>query len=294
MNRITLVSFFSVLLVGCASVDADQKKQWEDWKGSRVQELMSPDGFMNLAGLYWLKSGNQTVGSATESNIVMPDDWPAESGNLVMENDEIWFRNIHPEILIDSMYHENYQLFSSESGMKGEISYKTYLGYLIERAGNFAIRLKNLDHPNLKKNPKIEYFKFDSDWQINARFEPYLFPKTIQIENVLGHVFNQEIPGQLKFQINGQTYTLEPITDGDSWFIIFSDLTSAKETYGSGRYMYAKKSQNGEAVLLDFNQAYNPPCAFTPYATCLLPPPENFLPFEIKAGELDFHQDVKN
>jgi len=289
MNRKVTIILLSIVLTGCVTVDADQIKQWEDWKVARIQELMSPDGFMNLAGLYWLKSGLLTAGSLPESNIVMPDDWPPESGNLVMENDEVWFRNIHSEIMIDSVYQENYMLFSPKTGLKGKITYKTYIGYLIERAGSFAIRLKNLDHPNLKKYPDINYFEFNADLQIVARFEPYMFPKTIRIENVLGQVFDQEIPGHLKFEVNGKPYTLEPISEGNNWFIIFSDLTSAKETYGSGRYLYAKQTQNGEPVLLDFNQAFNPPCAFTPFATCFLPPPENFLSFRIEAGELDFH-----
>lgn len=122
---------------------------------------------------------------------------------------------------------------------------------------------------------------------MTADFEAYDTPKEIEIPNVLGGTFKMKSPGVLKFKLGGKNYSLEPVEEGDEYFIIFSDLTSRTTTYQPGRFLYSAKAENGK-VVLDFNQAYNPPCAFTEYATCPLPPAQNRLKTEIKAGEMRY------
>ncbi|HVE56713.1 MAG TPA: DUF1684 domain-containing protein, partial [Pyrinomonadaceae bacterium] len=126
----------------------------------------------------------------------------------------------------------------------------------------------------------------DKDYKIKAKFEAFDVPKEVLIPNVLGGNFKMKSPGILRFKLNGKKYALEPVLEegSDKLFIIFRDATSRAETYGAGRFLYAEKAENGK-VILDFNKAENPPCAFTSFATCPLPPPQNRLEVEIKAGE---------
>ncbi|MCP4459677.1 MAG: DUF1684 domain-containing protein [Cytophagales bacterium] len=182
-------------------------------------------------------------------------------------------------------------VFNQDSSTTKILEFDAYRWYIIERGNDIGIRLKNLEHPMLKSVIDIKYFDYNHEFSVKADFIPYSESKILKIVNVIGHEFELNINGQLRFEIAGSTYTLEPLDAGDEFFIIFSDGTSAIETYGSGRYLYATKAATGEKVDLNFNLAYNPPCAFTDYATCLIPPRENQLDLRIAAGEYDYHMD---
>ena len=148
------------------------------------------------------------------------------------------------------------------------------------------MRVKDKESPTLRAFHGIENFPADPKWRVEARFEPYDPPRPVRVPNILGTVDTESCPGALVFEIDGKSYRLDPVVErGETdLFVIFGDRTNGHGTYGAGRFLYAAAPVGGRTVL-DFNKAYNPPCVFTPYATCPLPPAENKLPIPIEAGE---------
>ena len=177
------------------------------------------------------------------------------------------------------------QLVSDEKGKPTEIRTGSQTFYLIKREERFGIRLKDSQSKARLAFKGQHWFPIDESYKVTARFEALPEPKELMVPNVLGGNFKMKSPGMLKFTLKGKECSLQPVEEDDGkLFIIFGDKSNLSETYKSGRFLYADKPVNGEAVL-DFNKAENPPCAFTPFATCPLPPPGNSLEVEIKAGE---------
>ncbi|MGC3982001.1 MAG: DUF1684 domain-containing protein [Steroidobacteraceae bacterium] len=159
--------------------------------------------------------------------------------------------------------------------------------HAIERGGKYGIRVRDIEHPARKQFAGLEYFPISMDWRIEARFEPYVPSKRINIINILGMTEAMESPGALVFNKEGHSWRLDAILESpsdDQLFVMLTDGSSGRESYGAGRYLYIPKPGN-EPIWLDFNKAYNPPCAFTEFATCPLPPKQNRLSLSIEAGE---------
>jgi hypothetical protein len=183
---------------------------------------------------------------------------------------------------------ESVTLVSDENGKPTEVRTGTQTFYLIKREERFGIRLKDSNSEARRNFKGLEWFPVDERYKVAARLEPFPEAKEIAVPNVLGGNFKMKSPGLLKFSVNGRECALQPVLEEDgSLFIIFGDGSNRTETYHSGRFLYADKPVHGE-VTLDFNKAENPPCAFTPYATCPLPPPGNKLDVEVKAGEKSY------
>ncbi|MDI6779627.1 MAG: DUF1684 domain-containing protein [Bacteroidota bacterium] len=157
--------------------------------------------------------------------------------------------------------------------------------YVIKRGEQIGVRVKDKDNPARLNFKGLEYFSIDPRWRIDAKFEPYNPPKIIPIVNVLNQVSNDTCPGAIAFEVEGKTYRLDALKEGTELFIIFHDETSGRETYGMGRYHYTDLPDSNNNVVIDFNKAYNPPCAFTVFATCPMPPEQNYLTLRIEAGE---------
>lgn len=156
---------------------------------------------------------------------------------------------------------------------------------IIERGKRIGVRIRNRNHPALHEFQGMRWFPILEEYRLVARWEAYQQPKTIPIVNVLGDVNQEKSPGRAWFKLNGTEYSLEPVASGRRLFFIFRDATGGKETYGAGRFLYTDMPKDG-TVIVDFNRAVNPPCAFTPYATCPLPPIQNRLAVRIEAGEM--------
>ncbi|MCU0326387.1 MAG: DUF1684 domain-containing protein, partial [Spirosomaceae bacterium] len=234
--------------------------------------------------------GVNTFGGNTENKIIFPkgtsDDF---LGEITLKNGEVYFKNtknvkiLHNNDLVNEIRIYPYR----ENGKPTILEHKTLRWFIIKRGDKFAIRLRDLESPILKNFTGIETFKIDSTYKIQAKFIP-TEGKKIAILDVTGQVSQQDSPGTLVFKLNGKEHRLDALSEGDELFIIFGDKTNKKETYGAGRFLYAQKPDNQGNVTLDFNKATNPPCAFTPYATCPLPPKQNQLSVEIKAGEKNY------
>jgi uncharacterized protein len=274
--------------VAAAESPADFPQIEKTWRESREKRLKSPNGWLTLVGLSWLSTGENTVGSDPASAVVLPEKTPKRAGVLVLAGGRVTLKPAPGSGITIEGKPAGEQVLGDDMAehtdvMKiGEVSF-----YVIRRGERFGVRVKDPDGPARTQFKGVEYFPPDPKWRVEATFVPYDVPHQIQIPNVLGETETMDAPGLVKFTVDGKTYTLAPVIDDPKepslWFI-FKDQTSAKETYGGGRFLYAEMPKDGKTIV-DFNQAYNPPCAFTPYATCPLPPKDNWLPLRVEAGE---------
>ncbi|MEY2565182.1 MAG: uncharacterized protein QOH88_3375 [Verrucomicrobiota bacterium] len=285
------VCFFltlAVLAVTAARAQTDYVKTVEQWRVDHENNLKKETGWLTVAGLFWLKEGMNTVGAGSKFDVRLTDNYKAGKFG------EIDFKNGVAVLKVESgtdaqidgkSISTNIQLIADEKGKPTEIRTGSQTFYLIKREERFGIRLKDSQSKARLEFKGEHWFAVDESYKVPARLEAFPEPKEVMIPNVLGGSFRMKSPGLLKFTLKGKEYSLQPVTEEDgTLFIIFSDKSSDTETYKAGRFLYADKPGSGD-VMLDFNKAENPPCAFTPFATCPLPPPQNKLEVEIKAGE---------
>ncbi len=259
----------------------------DQWKKERMLELKSEQGWLNLAGLFWIKEGKQYFGGTATDDIRFPiPSFPARvgyyerKGNVVKQ---VLEKNI--AILTNGVAQKEMLVFQPDSIQPIQMSFAHYRWTLLQRDELIGIRFRDLQHPAIKALQSIPCFPIDTAFRVQAKLIPSLLPKKIPVANVLGQITQQLSPGKLVFSIQGQTFNLDALQEGNKLFIVFGDQTSGRSTYASGRYLYAAMPDENGITILDFNKAFNPPCVFTSYATCLLPPAQNILPVTIEAGE---------
>jgi uncharacterized protein (DUF1684 family) len=270
-----------------ARAQTDYVKAVEKWRSDEEADLKKETGWLTLAGLFWLKDGINTVGAGPDFDIRLTDNF--KKGKF----GEIDFKDGRAALKVESGVEaqsdgksiSTLDLVSDEKGKPTEIRTGSQTFYLIRREDRFGIRLKDSKSKARLAFKGQHWFPVDENYKVTARFEAWPEPKEVMVPNVLGGHFKMKSPGDLKFALKGKEYSLQPVEEEDgTLFIIFGDKSNLRETYKSGRFLHADKAVNGEAVL-DFNKAENPPCAFTSFATCPLPPSQNKLDVEIKAGE---------
>ena len=252
------------------------------WKQERNQELRTE--WLPLAGLFWLKEGESTFGSAPDNQVVLPKG-PAHAGVFAMkEGGKVGVvLNAGVKATVTGKPVHQTPLQTVPPGPQTILAMGDLRMFAIVRGARVGIRLLDLDSPAIQKFKGIETFPVDPAWRITADWVPSP-GKKIPIINVLNDVTQTDSPGLARFQVGGQTVTLRAVEDDNELFFIFADATSGKTTYGAGRYLYTALPKDGK-VVLDFNKAHTPPCGYTPYATCPLPPAENKLKVAINAGE---------
>jgi uncharacterized protein len=268
--------------------EASYNSQIIKWRSDRIARLKSDDGWLSLVGLYWLKNGENRFGSDPSNEIVISgENVPKHAGSFWLENQSVRLE-VHPGVEISSEGKAVTSMALQSDGDKKPtvLSLGSLNFFVIKRVNRFGIRLKDKESLAIKQFAGLDYFPVNRGWRVQAKFEKYSPPKSIPIINVLAMLENQDSPGAIVFQRDGKTYRLDAIQEEPhELFIIFADSTSGKETYGAGRYLYTDMPDTRGNVIIDFNKAYNPPCAFTNYATCPLPPPQNRLQLRIEAGE---------
>jgi len=266
------------------------KAELDQWHEKRIEYLKSPDGWLNLAGLFWLKDGVSTFGGDDSNDIVFPKDKiPGKAGLFLLQNGIVTMTTL-PEVDIFSGAQQvkTGVVFHPDSTRQPKLSHGTLQWFIIKRDNQFGIRLRDLKSTTVEEFQGIENYEVDPEFRTEAILEISSQPKKIDITNVLGQTTAQDSPGSLVFTIKGKEYRLDPLVEGDELFVIFGDPTNEHDTYPSGRYLYANTPGPDGKTILDFNKAFNPPCAFTPFATCPLPPSQNVLPVAITAGEKNF------
>lgn len=282
-----------VCWLGCEKTGETNQEyvdQINQWHQKRVERLTSPDGWMSLAGLYWLQEGENTFGADSTNDIIFPKKAPDFIGSFILKDG-----NITAKILPDAkIMHgdtpvKEIEMKTDTDGEPTTLSYGTLNWYVIKRSNDFAIRLKDSDNANIKSFHGIKRYPVDPDWRLEATFEKYDPQKSISVPTILGTIDEEPCPGALAFKIRNKKYRLDVLSEGDQFFVIFGDETNKDETYQPGRYVYVDKPGSNGKTTIDFNKAYNPPCAFTDYATCPFPPEQNILPIKITAGEKRYH-----
>lgn len=261
----------------------------ETWRVNRLERLKSREGWLNLAGLYWLKEGMNTVGSDTSNTIVFPPKAPAFIGTIELRGDSVYLRSVSEPVLIDSLPAVDMILKDDASGKPDVMMLNSMAWHIIKREKQYGIRLRDYTSPMIDSLASIPYFDINEDLRIVAEFRPYKQPEKQLVPTVIGVDEETLIPGELEFRIRGKKLILYPSQAEDGFFIVFGDQTNGKETYAAGRFLYTAAPDTNNRVIIDFNKSYNPPCAFTPFATCPLPLRRNILPVQIEAGEKAVH-----
>jgi uncharacterized protein len=276
-----------LVLLTSARAQTEYVKTIEKWRSDHEADLKKETGWLTVAGLFWLKEGINTIGAGPEFDVRLTSNFKqGKFGEIDFENGVALLKiEGGVEAQCDGKNISTVNLVSDEKGKPTEIRTGSQTFYLIKREDRFGIRLKDSQSKVRLAFKGQHWFPTDESYKVRARFEAWPEPKEVMIPNVLGGHFKMKSPGFLKFALKGKECSLQPVMEEDEkLFIIFRDESNESETYSAGRFLYAEKPVNGE-VELDFNKAENPPCAFTPFATCPLPPPQNNLDLEIKAGE---------
>jgi uncharacterized protein len=257
------------------------------WRQKRKDRLLSREGWLSLAGLYWLTEGDNRFGSDDDNHVVFPKKAPLSIGVLQRKGREVRVK-VNPGLTVTYMGRAvtAMELLSDKTGSPTTLELGTLSFFVIERGDKLGVRLRDSDSDAKKTFHDIPTYPIKSEYKLQARFEPYTPVREIAVPTVLGTIEPSPSPGALAFDWQGKTYRLDAVLEEGSseLFVIFADATNGEETYGPGRFLYAPMAKDG-VTTLDFNKAYNPPCAFTPFATCPLPPPQNRLPIRVEAGE---------
>jgi uncharacterized protein (DUF1684 family) len=259
------------------------------WRSERAESLTRDDGWLTLTGLFWLKEGDNTFGRAPGNSLVLDNAALADSaGSFVLSAHQVRFRaRPGAGVTRDGQPVTELDLAPDTSGHPTVLESGALRFYVIERAGNLGVRVRDLDNPHRTGFRGLEYFPVSTDWVVDARFERYQPTHQIRIVNILGMELEMESPGAVVFTRDGREWRLDTVLEepGDQeLFIMFADGTSGHETYGAGRFLYIPVP-SGATVPVDFNKAYNPPCALNEFATCPLPPWQNRLKLAVTAGE---------
>lgn len=265
----------------------DFAAQIEAARAQRVERLTRPDGWLTLVGLHFLPLGDSPVGRAPDNRVVLAAG-PAHLGTITLTPEGRVMFAPAPGVAaqIDGQPARPGELRPAAGDVppmvltSGTVSLVT-----IERGGRKALRVKDSAAERRLHFPGLDYFPVDPGWRIEAQWVPFEPPREVSITNIIGNVSRERVPGKAVFQRDGRTYELWPLVEdpGDPLFFVFSDATGGSESHPM-RFLDAAPPKNGR-VVLDFNLATNPPCAFTPFATCPLPPPPNRLPLAVPAGE---------
>ena len=282
IRSIVFVSLVSIALPIAAGQDGSSLASITRWRASHEAALRADEGWLTVVGLAWLKAGPNRAGTGPDAAVRLPAGAPRSVGVFGLGGDQVTF-----EPAAGASVAVNGKPASSSQRLRPDIDTITSGGltlFIIERAGRYGVRIKDRDSEARRAFGGETWYPVREAWRVVARFEPYHPPKVIQVLNVLGQTDPQPSPGAALFTLDGKQYRLDPISEGGQLFFIFKDATTGATTYPSGRFLYASPPVNGQ-VILDFNKAENPPCAFTDFATCPLPPRQNQLTTSVDAGE---------
>jgi uncharacterized protein len=284
---------FAILAAGCGErgerPDSEAAQQVAAWHAERLERLQAEDGWLTLIGLFPLTEGEHTLGAAEGVDLLLAADAPPVIGTLTVQPQGVSFApaaGVSVTSAGEPLQPLPHDLSSDRDGAPTVLEVGTVRFHVIERGDRLFLRVKDSQSAVRRGFTGIERFAHDPSWRVVARLETGDWPRTVPIPDVLGRLEEQPCPGLLVFERDGFVHRLIPIGEaGQPLFIIFSDWTTGESTYGGGRYLYADPPGPDGTVVLDFNRAFNPPCVFTPYATCPLPPAENLVQAAVTAGE---------
>lgn len=290
MRQYFVVLFVAGTLAGCSAdgVDAEQyEADLDAWREARLANLKGPGGYLNLAGLYWLEPGSVTMGSAEDSDIRLPAKAAAQVGQLQVSDAGVLFSAAPgADVRYEEIPVRTLLISDDTTENPVTLTHDSLAWSVIRRENRFALRLRDYEHPAIAAFPPIEYFPIDLELRVPATLKLFDEPKILSVDTVIeGLGWQPESPGIVEFEIGGKRLQLEAYAAGEELFFVFGDTTSGRETYPAGRFLYARRPDDGGTTVLDFNRAYNPPCAFNDFATCPVASPQNRLSVAVRAGE---------
>lgn len=290
-NILSLVSLMLMMMSFSLSqnTNASHQKYMEEINAfhlKRIENLKKENGWLNLAGLFSLQEGKNSFGSNKKNNLIFPKGkCPEFIGNITLKNNIVTIEIKKGIVVWNNDKKVTKQIiYNNEEENPIILKYKSLRWFVIKRGNDFYIRLRDLESENLQSFHDINTYPIDEQWKVQAILDTTTKNK-IEVTDVLGHTNIEESAGTLVFTIDGKEYKLDALDEGETLFVIFADKTNETETYYTGRFLNVKKADENGKVYLDFNKAINPPCAFTDFATCPLPPKQNMLPISITAGE---------
>ena len=253
----------------------------------RVKALTEQNGWLNLAGLYWLKPGDNTFGSAANNTLVFKHkNMPALLGKFKVVGSRVSFEFDKAVTKFPNDYSEELVLFDLSNKTDTSIYFKQFVWSVIIREDKIGVRFRDLKNPALAAFKGNKRFAIHEKWNLPAKLLPPN-PSGLFITNVLGQTTAQDYAGKISFEYQGKNYVLDAISEGPGdLFVVFGDATNGNNTYQTGRFIYVPRPDSNGNTFIDFNKAFNPPCAYTPFATCPIPPKQNILPFKVTSGEL--------
>lgn len=292
-----ILVLLSIMALSCSdkkTITAEEREAHRNeintWHSKRLEEVKAPNGWLNLIGLYWLEPGVNTFGTGVDNDIVfLNTTLPAKAGQFLLKDDTVTLiaeKGVLIKSAADTI--RNAIVFHASTKLNKVLEYGTIRWNIIKRDEKIGVRVRDLASKAVTDFKGVERFPVDINWRLPARFEKGDSLRTIEVTNIIGQTVAQPSPGTIIFTVNDVEYRLDVMEGSDEFFIVFADATTGRETYGGGRFIYVKKPDADGNTVIDFNKAYNPPCVFSPYATCPLPPPQNHLKLKVVAGEKAF------
>lgn len=290
--RANLAGF--LLIVGAAAAAGQSaggyQKTIAEWRAQQEAALKAEDGWLTVVGLHWLKEGESRVGSNASFEVPLPQPVPDRVGTITVRAGKVRFKPA-PDVAVslNGKPAAEAELKSDAEPKYDVLAVGRVKFFIIKREDKFGVRVKDNDSAARKEFSGLLWYPVDPSWRIQAKFVPWDKPHAVTFDTTVGVKERDESPGYVSFQRNGKQFTLEPVVDGKQLWFVMRDLTSGKATYAASRFLYADLPKDGVRksgdVEIDFNRAENPPCVFTDFATCPLPPPQNRLSLEVTAGE---------
>jgi uncharacterized protein (DUF1684 family) len=278
------------LLVQQVASANEHRSEIEAWQKKREASLTAEGGWLTVVGLTWLTPGAHRFGADAANEIILPAQAaPARAGRLVLEGKAVTVE-VEPgaKVTLGGKPVTRAVLHSDAAGATPDVlALGSVTLQIIDRGGRLGVRVKDQNSAARRAFKGLRFYPIQADYRVRAHFVAHPSPVSLTVPSALGTSETMTSPGYVSFRLNGKIHRLDPVVEGDGkeLFFIFRDRTSGQSTYGAGRFLYAAPPGKDGAVVLDFNKAYSPPCAFTPYATCPLPPPQNRMPISIEAGE---------
>jgi uncharacterized protein len=305
-DRSAWLTFIALLFALLPAPAVPQEISWQNensvWRTQHAADLLKPDGWLSLAGLEWLQPGDNPVGSAADNKIRLITG-PQHLVVLHFEDETVTLNppagGFPPDFLVAGAPAKSQFLRAEANNDKvsAHLTIGTLTMYVIRREARFALRIKDAHSPAIVSFHELKWYPPGPSYRVTAKWIPYSPHKTITLATLVGTSYDQPVPGAAEFTLSGKTFRLEPVLEDPAvakLFFILRDTTSSSTTYGACRFLYTGFPTNGldkpGELVLDFNRLENPPCAYTPYSTCPLPPPGNLLPIPLPVGELRYHE----
>lgn len=297
------IAIFTCLPLSPTAQESFSQHEELAWRTQHATDLQKPDGWLSLVGLEWLEPGETSIGSAQDNKIHLPSTAPAHLGILKLENNAVTLlppkEGFPSGLQIDGAPAKQLSLRADQDKDKfnSHVTIRTINFYVIKRADKFAVRIKDAKSPSLLEFHGLKWFELNPEYRATAKWTPYVPAKSVSLLTLVGTEYSEPVPGFAEFTLQGKTFRLEPVLEDPNnpkLFFILRDTTSTETTYPACRFLYTTFPNHGVdqpgELLLDFNHLENPPCAYTPYATCPLPPAGNRLPIALPVGEQRYHK----